>query len=536
MVFQKLTESHGIKYAIVGGTLLGAFRDGKLIPWDVDQDVMLEESEYKRLQALDGTLTDNAKLGISTSDQNIGGRMVDTLSGAYVDVFVIKDAQVDADGIVRGLFSFPDFKRSLVFPTDKTIELKGHTFPAPRHTEAFLKSQYTSLAPSRWSWIIGQAWLISGISQKISIMHYTSAFFVAAIGMMLFHRRSRLVVSTSLLPISLGSLLIIVNVSSTIFAQLAAKPDGSFGVDETVAVFVGELTKLLLAIALAARAYLSRNRHGDAEHFSVTRTVVIKMSLPALLYAVTNVLWYVAIGLLGSTKFQLYCNIKVIITAVCYRVIIKRRMTVLQWICLLLLTTGLVVASLGSVHSPDAALNTGEGSISLIIRGISIVVLQSICSALAGVYFECTLKTEKLHPLMQNMILYSWTCLICLAKVTFTGRPTGTTTTFLEGFTATLWASTFFSAMYGQVVALVLYYCDNIVKVFANAATVCVAALADSVLFSKAMDIHVWIAGVIIATSTIVFYVKPDSLSAFDSDVIFAMPSVSCKNKAKHNS
>ena len=48
--FDKICRSHNISYALYGGTMLGAERNGKFIPWDDDADICMTREQYEKLR------------------------------------------------------------------------------------------------------------------------------------------------------------------------------------------------------------------------------------------------------------------------------------------------------------------------------------------------------------------------------------------------------------------------------------------------------------------------------------------------------
>lgn len=50
--FDALCSTHGLRYDLAGGSLLGAVRHGGFIPWDDDIDVCMPRPDYERLLAL----------------------------------------------------------------------------------------------------------------------------------------------------------------------------------------------------------------------------------------------------------------------------------------------------------------------------------------------------------------------------------------------------------------------------------------------------------------------------------------------------
>ena len=318
----------------------------------------------------------------------------------------------------------------------------------------------------------------------------------------------------------LGSLLVFVNVGVSTFTELSAREDGTFAVSTSKLVLISEFFKLLLAVALTARSYLVRKGDGNRLQFSLSSSLVLKLAVPAFLYTAGNILVYINTGLLGSTNYQLLSNLKLLVTVLVFRSLIKKRLKVIQWFCILFVICGLLVASIGK-SAPTTNHDTDFPHRNDFYIGSLSMIIQAACSAFAGVYLEVLLKGCPQHPMLQNAVLYTWTCLFCVLKYHTEKRPSdGALHSTFNGFSWSIWGAIFLSASYGQVVALVFYYCDNIVKVFANATTVYVSAFVDVIAFGRTVTLQIWIAGFMIALSTITYYCDHPLLLKDDSDFV----------------
>ena len=100
--FDRVARPAGIVYWMDAGTLLGAYRDQKLIAWDDDLDVCIPHAEFERLWTLGGPvsqpLSTGQDLALLVDRQNRAGpgamvslpdlsRLLDTRTQLYIDIF-----------------------------------------------------------------------------------------------------------------------------------------------------------------------------------------------------------------------------------------------------------------------------------------------------------------------------------------------------------------------------------------------------------------------------------------------------------------
>ena len=120
----------------------------------------------------------------------------------------------------------------------------------------------------------------------------------------------------------------------------------------------------------------------------------LKITIPSMLYLLQNTLLYVALSNLSAPLFQVTYQSKLLTTAVVSVIMLQRKYSLKQWVCLTTLGVGVAVVVLGESKGGDESVveedsDKPEQSLSVGLTAVSVACLSS---ALAGVYFEKVLK------------------------------------------------------------------------------------------------------------------------------------------------
>lgn len=185
--------------------------------------------------------------------------------------------------------------------------------------------------------------------------------------------------------------------SYSVLMHLSEK-DGKIPFSSSSVVFMTEFTKLLFSLGLSTSEL---KRSGRFHHLNLH--TCLPFSIPAALYCVNNNIAVHMQMQMDPATFQILSNLKILTTALLYRLIIQRPITYVQWLSLILLTIAGVSHSYGGLQDKENV----KQDVFITWQGLSMMLMYCIFSALAGVYSEYILKRHKqLSLAVQNMILY----------------------------------------------------------------------------------------------------------------------------------
>ncbi|KAJ3147858.1 hypothetical protein HDU86_007853 [Geranomyces michiganensis] len=195
----------------------------------------------------------------------------------------------------------------------------------------------------------------------------------------------------------------------------------------STAVFLAELVKLAVSTILHLSGSAPQERTLARLRAVVCGRGAMGMAVPAAAYALQNWLQFVAIARLDAPTFQVAAQMKILATAVCFVVILKRRLVGAQWVALCFLTVGVILCQLqgGSggasggdavvVPAPAVDLVESEEEFGTVDKdaapltdqghdphdrfiGFLCMLLAATLSGLAGVWFEKLLKAPPAAP------------------------------------------------------------------------------------------------------------------------------------------
>ncbi|KAF2290691.1 hypothetical protein GH714_015016 [Hevea brasiliensis] len=220
----------------------------------------------------------------------------------------------------------------------------------------------------------------------------------------------------------------------------------------TTANFLVETLKCLLSLAALARIWKNEGVTVD-NRLSTTLDEVSVYPIPAALYLVKNLLQYYIFAYVDAPGYQILKNLNIISTGVLYQMILKRKLSEIQWAAFILLCAGCTTAQLNP--SSDHVLQTPY-------QGWIMAIVMALLSGFAGVYTEAIIKKRPSRNInVQNFWLYVFGMVFNAGAILIQDFDAVMNKGFFHGYSLITVLMILNHALSGIAVSMVMKYADK---------------------------------------------------------------------------
>lgn len=303
----------------------------------------------------------------------------------------------------------------------------------------------------------------------------------------------------------------------------------------STAVIMAELIKIVSCVTMVRIDEGSTRRVVAAlkTHIFDNPMDTLKVAVPSIVYYVQNNLIYVGATHLDAATAQVTYQLKILTTAIFSVTMLRKQLHVKQWFALLLLFVGVAMVQLVELNKKKPHNQAHEQSP---VTGFLAVLAACCLSGFAGVYFEKILKgSAEVSLWIRNIQLASFAVPFGLIQVFITDRDVINDKGFFHGYTLLTWFVVLLQAQGGLLVAVVVKYADNILKVrfswshernqltmtrsqgFATSLSIILSCIVSVYFFHFELSLQ-FVVGAMLVISSIFLYSQPVPGAAGSAD------------------
>ncbi|KAE9606425.1 hypothetical protein Lal_00013558 [Lupinus albus] len=291
---------------------------------------------------------------------------------------------------------------------------------------------------------------------------------------------------------SVVTLSLTILTSSQAILIVWSKRAGKYEYSVTTANFLVETLKCAISLLALARLW---NKQGvtDDNRLTTTLNEVIVYPIPAVLYLIKNLLQYYIFAYVDAPGYQILKNFNIISTGVLYRIILKKRLSEIQWAAFILLTAGCTTAQLNS--NSDHVLQTP-------FQGWVMAIVMALLSGFAGVYTEAIIKKRPSRDInVQNFWLYIFGMGFNAVAILVQDFDAVMNKGFFHGYSFVTVLMIFNHALSGIAVSMVMKYADNIVKVYSTSVAMILTAIVSVFLFGFHLSLAFFLGTIVVSVA-----------------------------------
>ncbi|POM77654.1 UDP-Sugar transporter, partial [Phytophthora palmivora] len=271
----------------------------------------------------------------------------------------------------------------------------------------------------------------------------------------------------------------------------ASKEDGKIPYSSTTVTLLIEVLKLLVmltAIVVTETKPPARFVPIEAFYYAV----------PSFLYTIDNNLNYVILRFMDAATLSVLWNLKIVVTAVLFRFVLKHPLSELRKIAIVLLVVGVLTSQSNHLRQMEGAMtmksSSGSGmkmqseedkSAEDLIIGVMLVLVGVTLSSCASVFTEWTFKRKSSCPfLWQNMQMYVFGIIFNTAGVLLVEGEEIASDGFFHGYNNWTLAVVAVNSIGGIGMGFILKYLDNIACVYSHSMAMMLTMLFSMLFFS----------------------------------------------------
>ncbi|XP_046465239.1 UDP-galactose transporter senju isoform X1 [Neodiprion pinetum] len=293
-------------------------------------------------------------------------------------------------------------------------------------------------------------------------------------------------------------------VNQGILVTWSQNEENSYKYNTVTVVLMTEILKLILSIGFYCRDHSIISLVQEIRKY---KRVLLLYMVPSFLYCLYNNLAFVNLAAFDPTTYYLLLQFRVVITGIIFQMVFKQQLSTKQWISLMFLTFGCMVkhVNIGYGSSMFKSLHFNMNAL--------FILIQALCSCLAGVYNEYLLKGHgaRINIFVQNVFMYidSIFCnaivLIGQGILTDVFEHTGLSI-FTEPKVILIIVN---NAAVGIITSFFLQTLNSILKTFASALELVFTAILCWILFNIPIHVNTVVAIAVVSYSVFLYSQNP---------------------------
>ncbi|CAA3013995.1 CMP-sialic acid transporter 1 [Olea europaea subsp. europaea] len=303
----------------------------------------------------------------------------------------------------------------------------------------------------------------------------------------------------------IASLLTILTSSQGILTTLS-QSNGGYKYDYATVPFLAEVYKLIVSAVLLWREC----KRSPPPKMTTEWKSVRLYPIPSIIYLIHNNVQFATLTYVDTSTYQIMGNLKIVTTGILFRLFLKRKLSNLQWMAIVLLAVGTTTSQVKGCGESSC-----DSLFSSPIQGYMLGILSACLSALAGVYTEFLMKKNNDSLYWQNVQLYTFGAIFNLARLVLDDFRSGFEKgpwwqRLFNGYSITTWMVVLNLGSTGLLVSWLMKYADNIVKVYSTSMAMLMTMVLSVFLFNFKPTVQLFL-GIIVCMMSLHMYFAPPS-------------------------